>query len=430
MRMHRLLRPFARHALRAAIVSAMAVLAGCSLASNGPSTSPPHYNATRITDEAALGGTYAPVERVAADALASLATGPISPGAPGQVNGLSVARTAVQPLNVLVLSGGGQYAAFAGGILVGWTASGQRPEFDVVTGVSSGAWLAVYAYLGRKYDPNVKRMTSTLRTSEVFPYRPLLSWMRYGSIASPESLRMLIENEFTDECLADIRAAHQAGRRLFIGTMNQRTRRLVIWDLGAIACGPQPDADRLVRKILVAACSIPGIVPPVDFDVEVNGVRYQEEHADGGAVTQAFVRFGRDIALPDPAKPGAKWLAGSNLYAIAGGKLYADTVEGDIGMLTRITSTISGTLYALYRAELWRIYSLCTVSGMKFHHVAVPQEAKLALGSTDFDVKTMHELFDLGHDMAVRGNLWRQTPPGYEAGEEDNPRAGLRFTIP
>ena len=426
--MHRLLRPFVRHVLRVAAACALAVVAGCSLASNKPLLSPPHYSAKRITDEAAVGETYPSVERAAADALALLATEP--PDSLWKVNQAAAVPTAVKPLNVLVLSGGGQYAAFAGGVLVGWTASGQRPDFDVVTGVSSGAWLAVYAYLGAKYDSNVERLTKMLTTSDVFPYRPLICWLRHGSIASPEPLRKLVETEFTDECLADIRAAHCAGRRLFVGTMNQRTRRLAIWDVGAIACGPQPEADRLVRKILTASCSIPGIVPPVDFDVEVNGTRYQEEHADGGAIAQAFVRFGREVAPRNPAKPGTRWLVGSNLYAIAGGKLYADTREDDMGMLSRITSTVSGTLYALYRADLWRVYSMCAVSGMKFHHAAVPQDAKITLGSTDFDVSTMRKLFEIGHDMAIKGNLWRETPPGCEEGEEDNPRAGLRFTVP
>lgn len=420
MCMHRLLR------LRVAFVISLAVVVGCSSAPSRPAPSPPHYSAKKVTDVAAPAGTYPPVERLAADALASLAAG--SRERLFQVD--TEAPPTAKPVNALVLSGGGQFAAFAGGILVGWTASGARPDFDVVTGVSSGAFLAVYAYLGPKYDPQVKKLTSTLRTRDVFAYRPLICWMRYDSIAPPEPLRKFVETEFTDECLADIRTAHRSGRSLFVGTMNQRTRQLVIWDLGAIACGPQPDADRLVRQILVAACSIPGVVPAVDFDVEVNGVRYQEEHVDGGAVSQAFIRFGPAVAPPNPANPDGKWLAGSNLYAIAAGKLYADTVEGKLGLLGRTTSTISGSLYALYRADLWRLYSLCATSGMKFHQAAIPQEMKITGKSTDFDQETMQKLFAHGYDAALRSDLWRQSPPGYEPSEEENPRAGLRFTIP
>ncbi len=402
MCMHRLL------CLRIAFVSALAIVVGCSFAPNRPVPSPPHYAAKNIIDVAAQGETYPPVERLAADALASLGAGPRE--RLFQVD--ADAPPTAKPMNALVLSGGGQFAAFAGGILVGWTASGERPDFDVVTGISSGAFLAVYAYLGPKYDPQVKHLTSTLRTTDVFAYRPFICWLRHDSIAPPEPLRKFVETEFTDECLADIRTAHRSGRRLFVGTMNQRTRRLVIWDLGAIACGPQPDADRLVRQILVASCSIPGIVPPVDFDVEVNGVRYQEEHVDGGAVAQAVLRFGPAITPPNSANPDRKWLAGSNLYAIAGGKLYADTVENKLGLLGRTTSTISGTLYALYRADLWRLYSLCAASGMKFHQAAIPQDMKMTGKSTDFDAETMQKLFAHGYDAALRGDPWRQSPPG------------------
>jgi hypothetical protein len=426
MGIHRLPRLFARLVLQPALVSALAIVAGCSSASSRSESSLPHYGAKTISDAAAPAGTYQPVERVVADVLTtSLAYGPNQP-----VHVKTAAPAATKPLNVLVLSGGGQYAAYAGGILVGWTASGTRPPFDVVTGVSSGAFLAVYAYLGPKYDPNIRKLTVMLKTSEVFAFRPLFYWLYHGSIGSSAPLQQLIETEINDECLADIRAAHHSGRRLFVGTMNLRTRRLVIWDLGAIACSSRPDADQLVRKILLASSSIPGVVPSVDIDIEVNGTHYHEEHVDGGAVSQGFVRFGPEVAQPDPARLDTKWLAGSNLYAIAGGKLYPDTVEGDIGMLSRITSTVSGTLYALYRADLWRLYSLCAVSGMKFHHAAVPEETKVTSRSTSFDRATMEELFKLGYDLSIHGGAWRQTPPGYDAGEEEIPRAGFRFTVP
>ncbi len=401
---------------------ALAVCIGCSSAPVAVEPLPPHYKAKTLGDVAAVAGTYQPVDRLAADAL-------VSTGDSRRPTYVKTANTPLKkPLNVLVLSGGGQYAAFAGGVLAGWTATGKRPDFDVVTGVSSGAFLSVYAYLGPKYDPAIQRQTD-LKTSDVFKYRPLVYWYRHDSIGSSEPLQRLIENELNDECLADIRAAHKAGRRLFIGTMNQQTRRLIIWDVGAVACSGQPDADQLVRKIVVASSSIPGVVPAVDFEVEVNGQRFHEPHVDGGAISQAFVRFGPEIPEFDPAHPDKKWLAGSNLYVIAGGKLYADAVEGKMGLLKRTTSSISGTLYALYRSDLWRIYSLCAASGMNFHHIAVPEEAKVAPSSIDFNQQMMHDLFDLGRNMGQRGGFWRQTPPGYEDGETENPRAGVHFTI-
>jgi hypothetical protein len=411
MRRHRISHLITRRGL---LLAFLAASAGCSSA---PTRTPPAPMAALRINEAAA-SSYQAVEHVEADALmAAYGSGHNEPS-----KLVSAEARPKKPLNVLVLSGGGQYASYAGGVLVGWTKSGKRPCFDVVTGVSSGSFLAVYAYLGPKYDVNIERMARSLKTSDVFVYRPFYYWLCHNSIGSSEPLQRLIEAEINDECLADIRAAHHSGRRLFVGTMNQRTRRLVIWDIGAIACGNRPDAGLLVRKILVASSSIPGVVPSVDIDVEINGVAVREDHADGGAVSQGFVKFGPEVAAPDPSSPGAKWLAGSNLYAIAGGKLYADTVEGKLGMLKRITSTVSGTLYALYRADLWRIYSLCAVSGMKFHQAAVPGDIKVVLGSTTFDADTMQRLYEDGYAHALRGDVWRETPPGYDSEEDETPR--------
>jgi len=418
-----------RSALTAIVLGAVVVEAGCSSAPKKAQAYPsqPLVHAKQIIDEAAPPGTYPPVDRITADSLATALCAPAAVSRRVAEIGLPATP---RPLNVLVLSGGGQYATFASGILVGWTATGCRPAFDVVTGVSSGAMTAVFAYLGPKYDPVIQRLSNTVQTSDIYRLQPVRNLLFHDSLASSRPLQKMIDVEINNECIEDIRAAHQLGRRLFVGTMNQRTRRLVIWDLGAIACSGRPDADQLVRKILLATSSIPGLLPPVLLDVEVNGVHYCEEHADGGAVSQGFVRFGPENPPPDPARPCDKWLAGSNLYAIAGGKLYADSVEGRMRMLKRTTSTISGTLYALYRADLWRIYTICAASGMKFHHTAIPQEMKVDKPSTEFDPQTMKELFAAGYDMATRGIAWRLTPPGYDPGEEDTPRAGFRFIVP
>lgn len=410
-----------------ATVILLHVGAGCSSAPKRVQAFSPLDHTNRIIDEAAPEGTYPPVERVTADSLAgALANLSADAKRPAEI----VTPAPPRPINVMVLSGGGEYAAFASGLLAGWTASGCRPEFDVVTGVSSGSLTAVFAYLGPKYDQTMQRLAFTSRTSDIYRVQPVRGILFHDSLGSFKPFEQLIDREINGECMNDIRAAHRCGRRLFVGTMNQRTRRLITWDLGAIACSGRPDADLLVRKILVASSSIPGLLPVVKFDVEVNGVHYCEEHADGGTVSQAFVRFGPEVPFPDPTRPGDKWLAGSNLYAIAGGKLYPDTIEGRMSMLKRTTSSISGTLYALYRADLWRIFAVCAATGMKFHQTAIPQEVKVDKPSTEFDPKTMRELYGVGYDMAMRHAIWRLTPPGYEPGEEEFPRAGTRFIVP
>jgi hypothetical protein len=212
--------------------------------------------------------------------------------------------------------------------------------------------------------------------------------------------------------------------------MDMHTRRLVVWDLGAIASSGRCDARELICKIMLATASISGMAPTIPIDVEINGVCRREYHVDGGGVAQIFVKFGPNHPLPDPANPGKPWLAGSNLYAIAGGKTYVDHLEPLLGFVGRVKTTVSATLYALFRADLWRLYSLCHASGMKYHYTAVPDDENAGLGSTSFDPAVQRKLFTAGYDFAMKKTEWRHTPPGYEPGEEEAPRAGLSFMLP
>ncbi len=398
------------------LVLSLAV-AGCRSGAKFDPDPPPHWANPR-TDLADTAEAYPVPDRdtVAALRLAS-ARQSVVPGG--------------KPLNVLCLSGGGQYGAYAVGLLCGWTARGDRPEFDVVTGISSGALIAPLAFLGPKYDPLLQREWNTLKTEDLFRYRPVpLHVVRDKALASSDPMRDRIAAIFTTETLDDLRAAHRCGRRLFIGSMILNSRRLVVWDLGAVATSNRPDADDLVRNILLASSSIPGLVPPVELTADVNGRCVTELHADGGAVSQTFLRFGANHPRPHPSDPAAHWLAGSNLYVIAGGKLYIDPVVGDMGFLSRATGAISAALYALYRADLWRLYSYCQASGMTFHHTAIPPALPTPGRSTTFDPAVLRVMFTAGYDDSLKRTPWRTTPPGAEPGEEDAPRAGLRFTVP
>ena len=389
---------------------------GCRSGPTDDPNPPPHWASPR-TDLAPAAEPYPVLERDAATALATA----------------SARQRPVtnKPLNALCLSGGGQYGAYGVGLLLGWTAKGDRPEFDVVTGISSGALIAPLAFLGPKYDPVLQREWTTLRTEDLFQYRPVpLHVLRDKSLAASDPLRERLASIFTTELLDDLRCAHRAGRRLFIGTMILHSRRLVVWDLGAVACSGRPDADDLVRKILLAAASIPGLVPPVELVAEVNGCEILELHGDGGAVAQTFLRLGAGHPRPHPADPAARWLAGSNLYVLAGGKLYVAPLVGDLGFLSRATGAVSATLYALYRADLWRLFSYCQASGMTFWHAAIPPELSTPGRSTQFDPEVLRVMFAAGYDDSLKRRPWRQSPPGTEPGEEERPRAGLGYTVP
>jgi hypothetical protein len=321
-------------------------------------------------------------------------------------------------LNVLALSAGGKYAVYAAGVLSGWTAAGTRPQFDVVTGVSGGALLAVYAFLGPDYDARAEEVFVNATRRDLFRIRPVSGLLWRGSLASTAPLAALIERELSDAVVAEVARAHCAGRRLFVVTGNRTTLRMVVWDVGAVASSGRPHAAALVRKIMLAAASHPGFAPPVEFDVTVNGVRYKELHGDAGNLAEAFVR------TADGLPPG------SNVYVVCAGKLYRDPQAERPRALSSVATAASNTLYALFRADAWGLHALCAVTRSRFHLIATPPEVTVAAGSLAFERDDQRRLFDAGYRQAVTGTGWRTTPPGSQPGETLIPRTGLEFLVP
>ena len=298
------------------------ILAGCGHPSHRPPA--PTYTAQYPAEP------YPPVEQPAVAAmdatLGALATAP---------------QPRTKPVNVLTVCAGGADTSFMAGALVGWTRSGTRPTFDVVTGISGGATVGTFAFLGPKYDSHLQRLFTRLATTDLVRIRPVRYLLRDGAIASPEPLERLLEGEITDSFLADLREAHAQGRRLFIGTTNFDTKRQVVWDLGAIASSDRPDTAVLIRKILLASSTWAGIMPRSRSEYDEGGRTCCEHHIDGGATSQAFVCFGPTPGWPNPGEPAPGWLAGSNLYVLAGGKLYGTAQPAPERFAGRIMTGIS-----------------------------------------------------------------------------------------
>ncbi len=400
--------------IRVLVAAAAAVFAanaaGCRLF-RGPENPPLAPLAVQhAQDDVGRVANYPNAETRAAKSLAAaLADGGKLPPPPGPA----------RPIKILAVSGGGQYGAYSAGVLVGWTQRGDRPDFDVITGISSGAFAASIAFIGPKWDWLQTKVFTTLDKKQLIDVQPFRSIIRTQSLASSAPMKALIDREVTAEFCADTRTEHARGRRCYVGTLNQTTRRVVIWDLGAVASSGRPDADDLVRKILLAAAAVPSLLPAVEFDVTVDGVNYREIHADGGSVCQSFIR------LPPNAPAN---LTGSKVYVIAGGKVYVDPVKGRPDFLSRTRDAVSGTLYALYRSDLWRVYVTCVALGMEFRQTAVPQDMVIPPSAFAFQPPEMVKLYNVGLEAIARGDLWVTTPPGTTPEDEILPRAGFRFT--
>ena len=374
----------------------------------------------------------APADRVSGSAPISpdgiVPAGSIPP--PGDLAGTR------RPRNVLALSGGGAYGAYAAGFINGWSESGKRPEFDVVTGISTGSLIAPLAFLGPEYDGRLGRLYTHVQAEDVFRIRAWVTIPFTDSVASSAPLKKLLESQIDQDLMNKIAAEHRKGRRLYVGTTNLDTRRLVVWDMGAIACKPCPEGCDLFRDILLASCSVPGIFPPVEFKLNVDGQEATELHVDGGVTAQLFVpsqvfaaaakgaaEDAGQSAIPpgDDAMPPA-----GNLYVVVSGKLYPDASPVQPRVLPVLGATSGALIYSYCRAELANLYGLSRASGLKYHLTALRQEFPHLPTSVDFDQEAMTRLFEEGKAQALAGT-WMDGPPTLSPGDGDYIRTGLEL---
>jgi predicted acylesterase/phospholipase RssA len=337
---------------------------------------------------------------------------------------------AARKYNVLALSGGGSYGAYTAGLLNGWTASGQRPTFDIVSGVSTGALIATYAFLGPQYDGALREFYTHTTTDDIYQKRFKPAVLCSDSFVYSAPLAQMIERRITPQVLGEVAALHAQGRRLYIGTTNVDTGRLVIWDMGAIASRGTPDSLELYRKVVLASASPPGFFPPVHINVTVNGQNYTELHVDGGTTAQVFFRSSMIEVDRSEFAAGRRPLAGSTVYVIIAGKAFPDPkcVEGRA--LKIAGNSLSALTYAQTRNDLVRIYTLSLIAGMDFRLADIPQNWPIHADSMEFNQASMTSLFDRGYQWALSGQAWAQYPPVLDASQQSIPRAGTQFEVP
>ncbi len=327
--------------------------------------------------------------------------------------------------HVLLLSGGGPDGAFGAGVLNGWSAHGDRPEFEIVTGVSIGALMAPYAFLGPDYDDRLREMFMDLKGRDDIVQVEVLGVIGGAlSLGDASPLKRLIARHVDDALLDAVAAEHRKGRRLFVGTTNLDARRPITWNMGEIAASDRPERVQLFRDVLLGSASIPGLAPPVFIDVALDGRVYQEMHVDGGVMNSivlavpALTAEMRD-AMFGPLKP--------TLWLIQNNKLRApyqpteETLSGVVG------TTISELIRAQSRGDQSRIYFLAERENLEYKLAAVPKDFS-APGGDEFDPAYLRRLFAEGERLARAGYPWRDAPSSLERlrlFDDDAPEADL-----
>jgi predicted patatin/cPLA2 family phospholipase len=309
----------------------------------------------------------------------------------------------------LALSGGGANGAFGAGVLYGWSQVGTRPKFQIVTGVSTGALIAPFAFLGPEYDDKLKDAYTTVESRDIFNicgFTGIFQIFFGESFAQTKPLAGLIEKMFTEKELIGIAAEHAKGRRLYIGTTNLDTQQFVIWDMGAIASSENPEALKIFRKVLLASASIPGAFPPVYFDVETNGEKYSEIHVDGGVIAGVF-GYG-SLLFEDILKSKTGMNKARSIYVIMNNKIEAEYQQTQPNFLKIVDRSFMTLMKAQSWNDLSRIYNSAQKNNVDFNYIAIPDNYIFSK-KRGFDKKEMNKLFELGCNLAKSGTFWNKS---------------------
>jgi predicted acylesterase/phospholipase RssA len=313
------------------------------------------------------------------------------------------------PAVYLSISGGGANGAFGAGLLTGWTGAG-RPVFKSVTGTSTGALIAPFAFLGPKYDSALRQLYTTTTDKDIYDKRWLIKGAMSDALADTLPLQKLEERYLTPEFLAEIAAEYAKGRLLLVGTTNLDTQSSVIWNMTAIAASKDPNAIVLFRKIILASAAIPGAFPPVMIDVTVDGKKYQEMHVDGGASAQVFVYPAR-FHLAE-ASGATAVVRQRTLYIIRNDRLDPDWASVAPRTLTIASEAISSLIHHEGNGDLYRMYLTAQRDHLDYRLAFIPADFN-AVSKSEFDTVYMNQLFTRGQEMAAKGYPWQNYPPGY-----------------
>jgi Patatin-like phospholipase len=313
----------------------------------------------------------------------------------------------------LALSGGAKDGAFGAGLLVGWSKRGDRPRFEVVTGVSAGALIAPYVFLGPSYDPQLEELWTTFDTGMLATPQLLAGLLGAEAIADTSPLRSLIGRHIDRRMLSQIAQEYRNGRLLMIGTTNLDAQRPVIWNMGEIAAAADrdPEAAQLFRDVLLASASIPGVFPPVHVKVRVGDQVFEEMHVDGGATRHVFLAPAQlslktfDSFYPQPPI--------RRVYVVRNGKVapsYQAVQPTTLAISARSLGTVTKNQSL---GDINRIYTMTQRDGAEFRLASIPASFT-AESKEQFDPVYMKALYDVGMRLGLNGNAWVRTPP--EAG--------------
>ncbi|MBS0541442.1 MAG: patatin-like phospholipase family protein [Proteobacteria bacterium] len=332
----------------------------------------------------------------------------------------SQGRKDLDPADFLAISGGGENGAYGAGMLTAWSERGDRPMFKAVTGVSTGALIAPFAYLGPAYDKQLERFYTAIGPADIMVSRGLISGLLGESMYDSTPLLKTIRGVMTPEMVQAIAAEHRKGRLLCIATTNLDVPVGVLWNIGEIAGSGNKDAGELISRILLASASIPGAFPPVMIDLDAGGEHFEEMHVDGGTVAQ--------VVFYPPSFSSDEYFKKNDRDALALRRLIAKRKRSiyvirnsrpgaDMQTVDRSTMKIAGRAVSTLIAtqgigDLYQLYVIARRDGIDYHVSWIPPSFTEKL-KEPFDPGYMNRLYQVGRKAVLDGTAWSKYPPGF-----------------
>jgi hypothetical protein len=315
------------------------------------------------------------------------------------------------PVTFLAISGGGDNGAFGAGLLCGWSARGDRPQFKLVTGVSTGALSAPFVYLGPDYDFALAQVYTMTEASDVFePRKKLIAAVSADALTDSAPLRGMVSRFVDQQMIGRIAEEYGKGRLLLIMTTNLDQGRPVIWNIGAIAESGHPKSRELIIDILMASSAIPGVFPPVMLDVTHGGREYQEMHVDGGTTAQTFLYPPTFDLRYVSARSGLN--RERVAYIIRNGRLFREEADVPRQTLSVATQAASTMIASNGTNDTFRIFLTTKRDGVGYN-LAYIDDGFTEPYRGPFDREYMNKLFEYGYNLGRDGYRWQKAPPGF-----------------
>lgn len=304
----------------------------------------------------------------------------------------------------LALSGGGFNGAFSAGVLNAWSESGTRPEFDVVTGVSTGAIVSIFAFLGSEYDQELKSYYTRTTAEEMFKRNSIFKLPFRNSMVDVSGFEDKVRNAVDAKMVKQLAFERSKGRILLIATTSLDNEKMAIWDVGKIAHIGTPQAQQLIQDIIIASSAVPGLFPATRITLPYKGGTVDELHVDGGVSRQVFLipQGFKKTFIPRNVE--------KNIYVIRNGFLKPEFEEIENGLTSVSYRALSILIRRQSIGDIEHIYNFSERNQIGFHLAYIDDDfSKGTLNS--FNLEYMQKLYTYGYQKKLDSDLWRRNLP-------------------